>query len=138
MGKVQSAMEPEPNSMIDPVEEASEESFPASDSPAWAMGTNAVQHCEDESRFEKPVGGKMAYLTYRRRPKSIVFIHTEVPVEFQKLGIGGQLARAGLDFARAQGLEVVPLCPFIAKFISQHREYIDLVPAEQRARVESS
>jgi uncharacterized protein len=135
-------MEREPDSSTDPVQEASEESFPASDSPAWAMSrdaleNNRVENNEAESRFKLSTGGQTAYLTYRRRPNAIVFVHVEVPADLAGRGIGSQLAQAGLEFARDQGLQVVPLCPFVSKYISGHRQYIDLVAAEHRARVET-
>lgn len=131
-------MEPELDNSIDPVDEASEESFPASDSPAWPTPSEEVEHNEAESRFEWSPDRKSAYLTYRLRPNGIVFMHVEVPPEFAGRGIGGKLTLAGLEFARAQHLEVIPMCPFVAKYISRHREYIDLVPQEHRSRVESS
>src|ERR1700733_4709780 len=129
-------MEPELDNSMDPVDEASEESFPASDSPAWPAPSEEVEHNEGASRFEWSPDRKAAYLTYRRRqPNSIVFVHVEVPPEFAGRGIGSKLALAGLEFARAQRLEVIPMCPFVAKYISRHREYMDLVPAEHRAGV---
>ena len=36
--------------------------------------------------------------------------------------------------AREQGLEVVPLCPFMAAFIDRHGEYEDLVAPGYRDR----
>ena len=55
--------------------------------------------------------------------------------EAEGQGIGGTLARAALDFARAEKLKVVPMCQFIAAFIKRHHEYRDLVPEEHQHRV---
>jgi uncharacterized protein len=49
-------------------------------------------------------------------------------------GFGSRLAEAALDDARRQGLDVVPLCPFIAHFIEGHPEYEPLVASGQRVR----
>jgi predicted GNAT family acetyltransferase len=38
-----------------------------------------------------------------------------------------------LDNARAEGLAVLPYCPFVKRFIDRHREYLALVPVERRA-----
>ena len=37
------------------------------------------------------------------------------------------MRRILVDSARARGLSVVPLCPFVAAFIRRHPEYADLV-----------
>ena len=42
-------------------------------------------------------------------------------------GFGSRLAAGVLDDVRRQGLEVAPLCPFIARFIERHPEYEELV-----------
>ena len=49
----------------------------------------------------------------RARPGVITFTHTEVDDAYEGQGLGGTLARYALDDARARGLEVRPLCPFI-------------------------
>jgi uncharacterized protein len=36
-----------------------------------------------------------------------------------------------LDDIRSRGLQVVPLCPFVAAYIRRHPEYEDLVTRER-------
>lgn len=81
----------------------------------------------DASQFEARIDGHLAFVTYARRGNLIIFTHTEVPKELQGRGIGNILARAVLERARAEGLRVVPRCPFIAKYIRRHPEYESLV-----------
>ena len=87
----------------------------------------AVVNNESAGRFEIDIEGQLAVSKYRRRDNKIVFTHTEVPEEFEGRGIGNKLAVAALDFARREGLRVVPRCRFIAAFIERHSEYQDLV-----------
>ena len=86
-------------------------------------------------RFEAKVDGELAgFATYRRSRKQglIAFMHTEVDDEFSGQGVGGPLVREALDAARAEGLAVLPFCPFVNSFIAEHPEYVDLVPECQR------
>jgi predicted GNAT family acetyltransferase len=87
----------------------------------------------EAGRYEAHVGDRLAgYAAYQRGPATITFTHTDVPHRWEGRGIGGRLARAALDDARAQGLGAVPRCPFIAAWIRRHPEYADLVPEDER------
>ncbi|MGH9174986.1 MAG: GNAT family N-acetyltransferase [Vicinamibacterales bacterium] len=78
-------------------------------------------------RIELTFDGKTAFVAYALAGRRIVFAHTEVPAELQGKGVGSALVRGALDLARQRGLEVVPLCPFVASFIERHPEYLCLV-----------
>jgi predicted GNAT family acetyltransferase len=99
------------------------------------MSDSTVIHNEAANQFELSVDGNAAVLTYHLRPGSITFLHTEVPPALAGRGIAGQLARAGLDFARQQNLMVVPACPFVAGYIKRHPADRDLVREDYLDRV---
>lgn len=99
------------------------------------VDTIAVIHNEEAYRFEAIVDGLRALLTYRRLPASIVLQHTEVPPPFGHHGIAAKLTRAALDFARANHLRVVPLCPYVSSFLRQHREYHDLLSPDDLQKI---
>jgi uncharacterized protein len=89
----------------------------------------------EASRYELRLGGGLiGFAAYRRRDGVITFTHTTVDKSQEGHGLGSRLASAVLDDARRQGLEVVPLCPFISAYIERHPEYQDLVPASYRNR----
>jgi predicted GNAT family acetyltransferase len=73
------------------------------------------------------------FVTYKRRKGLIAFIHTEIDPAFEGHGLGSVLVRAALGEAREQGMAVLPFCPFVQAFIAGHEDYLDLVPAAQRA-----
>lgn len=92
-----------------------------------------VTDASERSRFEVHFDGELAgFAEYRLRSDRIVFTHTEVDDRFQGHGLAGRLARHALDAARAAGLRVTPLCPYIAKWIGEHPEYVDLVDDAHR------
>ena len=92
-----------------------------------------VVHAPEESRYELRLHGRLIGLAaYRLRDRRIAFTHTEVDESLEGRGFGSRLAAAALEDAAKQGLEVVPLCPFIAYYIGQHPEYEGLVAAGYR------
>ena len=72
-------------------------------------------------------GSVAGFVTYRRDGDKVVFRHTEVDDAYEGQGIGSTLAKAVLDAARSDGLQVVPQCPFISSYIERHPEYAELV-----------
>ena len=98
----------------------------------------AVTHNEAAHRFEATVEGLRALITYRRLPDRLVLLHTEVPAPFEGHGIAAKLTRAALDFARANHLSVVPLCPYVSSFLRQHGEYHDLLSAEDLQKIQTA
>jgi uncharacterized protein len=86
-----------------------------------------VVHNPGAGRFEFQKDEHLAVLEYRLSGRKIVFTHTGVPDALGGQGVGSLLARAGLDYARAQSFDVEPLCSFIAGYIQKHPEYKDLV-----------
>ena len=82
----------------------------------------------DEHRYEAFVDGALGgFAEYRLRPGRIVFTHTEVDDAYEGHGVGSTLVRGALDDARARGLRVTPICPFVRAYIDDHPEYRDLV-----------
>jgi uncharacterized protein len=87
----------------------------------------------EHSRFEIRVGDQLAgFVQYHRRGDLIAFVHTEIDERYEGRGLAGRLIAHALDAARAEGLAVLPFCPFVRDYINEHREYLDLVPLAQR------
>lgn len=86
-----------------------------------------VTHDEDGHRFTVAGDDAAAELVYRTAGNQIIFLHTEVPPEKEGRGIGSALVKTGLEYAREQGMEVVPLCPFVRSYIERKPEYQPLV-----------
>jgi len=95
-----------------------------------------IEHRPEQRRYELLVGGEHAgELVYRERSDDVVaFLHTEVDPGIQRRGLGTALVTGALDDARARGLRVVPLCPFVDAFIRRHPEYADLAVADPARR----
>lgn len=99
--------------------------------------TTTVRDQPDRSRYEIRVDDQVAGVAaYTLDGTTISFTHTETEEAFAGQGMGKQLVAGALDDARDRGLAVLPLCPFVRSFIEKHEEYVDLVPADQRARFE--
>jgi uncharacterized protein len=79
------------------------------------------------SRYELDVEGGEAFALYRLAGGVMTFTHTEVPAHLRGRGLGSRMMRAVLEDVRAQGLKVVPRCPFVASFIASHPEFADLL-----------
>jgi predicted GNAT family acetyltransferase len=86
-----------------------------------------VRQNADFHRFEMDVAGGKALAVYRLANGVMTFTHTEVPAPLRGRGIGSQMMHGVLQNVHAQGLKVVPRCPFVADFINRHPRYADLL-----------
>ena len=86
-----------------------------------------VRNNLENGQFEVSKDGQTASLEYQLRNGKIILVHTEVPPALEGQGIGGRLAKAGLDYARANNLKVVPQCDFVQSYLKRHPEYNDLI-----------
>ena len=41
--------------------------------------------------------------------------------------MGAALATSALDYARREGMRIIPSCPYVKAYIDRHPEYEDLV-----------
>lgn len=85
------------------------------------------EHGETKGRFVLRKGGEEAELTYSiTTPTLIIADHTGVPDSFRGTGAGLALVEALVAAARAEGVKVVPLCPFVNATRKKHPEWADV------------
>lgn len=84
---------------------------------------------ERKGKFFVELNGKQeAIMTYVYAGKNIIIDHTEVHDVFKGEGVGYKLVEAAVDFARAKGIKIKPLCPFAnAVFKKKSQEYADVL-----------
>ncbi|WP_298227004.1 GNAT family N-acetyltransferase [Gryllotalpicola sp.] len=64
-----------------------------------------------------------------------VFLHTTITPEFEGQGLASQLVAAALTDARAQGMRVVAVCPYVRTWLERHHDFDDIVdPMTQDVR----
>jgi predicted GNAT family acetyltransferase len=86
-----------------------------------------VERVDARHRYEILVDGKRVGLTaYRDRGEQRVFHHTEVDDAFAGQGLASRLVQQALTDVRACGKRIVPVCPYVAKFLQRHEEFADI------------
>jgi predicted GNAT family acetyltransferase len=112
----------------DAIDEALDETFPASDPPSNTIATGArlcyapepVNDNRDASRFEVKQDGEVAFLAYERRPDVLVLVHTSVPRCLRHVYVGTALVKAAVATALREARRIVAVCPFVQEYLSKH------------------
>jgi predicted GNAT family acetyltransferase len=91
------------------------------------MSNITIRNNPERSRFEVIDGGKVigqaAYRDYDAGQAQRIFYHTEIADEYGGQGLAARLATQALDETVADGITIVPVCPYIKKFLTKHPEY---------------
>lgn len=90
------------------------------------MQPSQILHDLAAGRFTVDVEGHQAELVYSLRGERLSIDHTGVPEAIGGRGIAGQLVQAAMDYARGQGLGVIPACSYARAWILRHPEYASL------------
>ncbi len=72
-------------------------------------------------------GEWIAELTYTRNEDTITIDHTEIDEKLRGEGIGQDMVRAAVEFARSNGLKVRATCPYAHKVIERTPEFQDVL-----------
>ena len=81
-----------------------------------------------KGRYRLIVDGVEAEMTYSRAGESLIIIdHTEVPAALRGRKVGERLVRQAIEDARADGVAIIPLCPFAKAQIGRHPEWQDVL-----------
>ena len=86
-----------------------------------------IEHDPQAGRFHALVHGHACECVYRLRDGVMAITHTEVAPELEGQGLAGELVRAALAYARANGLKVRPLCSYVQAYMRRHPETQDLL-----------
>lgn len=112
---------PAPTARTEPTEEAQMPEQPE---------TVRVAHEDEAGRFAIYVDDALAgFADYRPTPRGEgrAFVHTEIDPAFGGRGLAGTLVAQALASTRAEGLRIVPYCPFVAAWLKKHPEYDEIV-----------
>ena len=86
-----------------------------------------------QEQYEIRADGELAgFIQYHLRDGVIAFLHTETDPGFRGHGVAARLVRSSLEAARERHLAVLPYCPFVQRWMTEHPEYADLVPEDRR------
>ncbi|AVH60600.1 MULTISPECIES: GNAT family N-acetyltransferase [Streptomyces] len=86
-----------------------------------------VEDAADRHRYEIHVDGELAGFTaYRDHGDQRVFYLTKIDDSFAGQGLASVLVREALTDVRAAGKHIVPVCPYVAKYLGKHEEFTDI------------
>jgi len=71
-------------------------------------------------------GQRLAEMTYSVAGSRVIIDHTHVDDVLRGKGAGAQLVRAAVDWARAENVKLLPLCPFAKSVFDKTPEYADV------------
>lgn len=85
------------------------------------------EHGETKGRYVLHQDGAEAELTYSiLSPRTIIADHTGVPDALRGTGAGLKLVERLVADARAEGVTIVPLCPFVKSQAQRHPDWADV------------
>ena len=90
----------------------------------------SVHHDPATRRFTLAVPSGTAELAYAAAgPGVLEYYSTYVPPDDRGKGIADRLVQAAVDYARSEGVRIIPSCWYVAAWLRQHPQHADLISA---------
>lgn len=81
-----------------------------------------------KGRYFMRIEGHEAEMTYSRLgERRIIIDHTAVPDALRGRRLGEALVKRAVEDARAEGRQIIPLCPYAKAQIQRHAEWQDVL-----------
>ena len=91
----------------------------------------AIEHKKTGSKglfFVRGERGTLAEMVYTMPSTGKMIIeHTEVSETLKGKGAGAQLVHEAVEYARANNIKIIPLCPFANSVFKKKPEYADVL-----------
>lgn len=89
--------------------------------------STTVSRESSPDRFEIAVEeGVAGFAQFLDRDDRRIFFHTEIAEEFGGRGLAGQVVEEAVTATRAEGRTVVPVCPYVKRWLTKHPEHADI------------
>jgi uncharacterized protein len=90
-----------------------------------------VSHNPAHHAFEVWIDGQLSKLDYIQDGKNFVITHVGVYPEHRGQGIAAKIVEAGLQYAKANSLRVIPMCSYAAAYIRRNPQHLELTNQER-------
>jgi uncharacterized protein len=91
--------------------------FDVTHEPGPRMGEFVLQHD----------GKRVGRMNYARQDQRIEILHTEVDPAMRGQHLGRRLVEAAVDWARVEGMQIVPLCAYAKAIFAKVPEFGDVL-----------
>lgn len=106
------------------------------------MAETDIRDDRAQGRFEAYEGdelvGVIGYFVMAGAPAALVAVHTVVQPGHEGKGIAGTLVREFYAAAAREGVPVVPLCPYAARWTQRHPDEAAVAPAPSQDTVRAA
>lgn len=78
---------------------------------------------KEKQRYEFHIEHFTPHIQYTREKNQISLISTQIPPELEGRGLASALVQKVLLDIEKQGLDLIPLCPFVISYLEKHPEW---------------
>lgn len=92
------------------------------------MNIERIEHGSKGAFLINENNQRLAEMTYSKADENLIIIdHTEVSDALRGKGAGKKLVAEAVDYARKNGIKIIPLCPFAKSVFDRTPEFNDVL-----------